>query len=590
MLREWFGYSLQRKLSFIMLVTTLIPLLFLGTFAFTTSSDITKDKAQQAGLNSLAQMDAKFQFILKDVENISIFLIGQRDIQSYLKRTDENLDAQAQILGLMTNLVYTKDYISNITIYPSNNTTPLSTSTIYNSSLDQEIAIKQITDKMWTGLYHIENYLGKRDVFSFIRPVRAMNTYQTLGWLSISVDEQVLSRIWSVPQLADGYGQVALLNERNEIMSSTSKSWLSLEADSLFPGIADHVRGHSSGVWTSGTGNTQQNILFYREPMINWTIVGIIPSKLYSAQNRYILQLTAVAVAISVLTNVLLTIFVIRKVTTPLGSLTRLLTKINPDEPLPHYPVYTSDEIGRLAGSYNLLSTHIEALKKQLIHNETRKKEADMRALQAQINPHFLYNTLSSIHWIALLKEEDRIAEMVGALSDFLRFSLNKGKEYCKVSQELAHIRNYVQVQSIRFPDEFTVDYVVDARLSDTFMLKLLLQPLVENAMIHGIQMKEEPGIISIYIELKGNSMYVKVMDDGIGMTEERLQEVTESLYPAEGMDANDASYGLRNVHERLQLHYGLDSGIKIESRLNEGTCVSFAIPVLEDNHENLDR
>jgi two-component system sensor histidine kinase YesM len=287
---------------------------------------------------------------------------------------------------------------------------------------------------------------------------------------------------------------------------------------------------------------------------------------------------------------VFLTIFVIRKVTTPLGSLTRLLTKINPDEPLPHYPVYTSDEIGRLAGSYNLLSTHIEALKKQLIHNETRKKEADMRALQAQINPHFLYNTLSSIHWIALLNEENRIAEMVGALSDFLRFSLNKGKEYCKVSQELAHIRNYVQVQSIRFPDEFTVDYVVDARLSDSFMLKLLLQPLVENAMIHGIQMKEEPGVISIYVELKGNSMYVKVMDDGIGMTEERLREVTESLYPAEETIANDASYGLRNVHERLQLHYGLDSGIKIEIRLNEGTCVSFSIPVLEDNHENLDR
>lgn len=160
MLRKWFGYSLQRKLSFIMLVTTLIPLLFLGTFAFTTSSDITQDKAQQAGLNSLAQMDAKFKFILKDVENISIFLIGQRDIQSYLKRTDENLDAQAQILGLMTNLVYTKDYISNITLYPSNNTTPLSTTTIYKSGLDQEITMKQITDKLWTGLYHIENYLG----------------------------------------------------------------------------------------------------------------------------------------------------------------------------------------------------------------------------------------------------------------------------------------------------------------------------------------------------------------------------------------------------------------------------------------------
>jgi two-component system sensor histidine kinase YesM len=213
-----------------------------------------------------------------------------------------------------------------------------------------------------------------------------------------------------------------------------------------------------------------------------------------------------------------------------------------------------------------------------------------MRALQAQINPHFLYNTLSSIHWIALLTEENRIAEMVGALSDFLRFSLNKGKEYCTVSQELAHIRNYVQVQAIRFPDEFEVDFTIDERLNETYMLKLLLQPLVENAMIHGIQKKEAKGIISIYAEQKGSLMSFKVMDDGIGMSEDQLKTVRESLNPQKGLPASDASYGMRNVHERLQLHYGPESGLIIESRLYAGTCVSFSIPILEDFHENHDR
>lgn len=590
-MRKWFSYSLQRKLSVIMLVTTLIPLLFLGIFAFITSSNVTEDKAQQAGLHSLAQMDAKFRFILKDVESMSIFLIGQRDLQAFLSRSDDNLDARNQVLGLMTNLVYSKDYISNITIYPNNDLPPLSTATIYNSGLSDQLTVNQLTEKLWTGLYPIENYQGNRQVFSFIRPMRSINSTQTtLGWLSISLDEQVLSRIWSEPQLAEGNGQVALLNDSLKITSATTKSWLSQSSDDLFPGLQDYMHRKTSGVWTSGEGKDQMSILFYRDPLMNWTLIGSIPSELYRAQNRYILQLTGIAVVLAVVTNVILTLFVIRRVTTPLGSLTRLLSKINPNEPLPRYQATTSDEIGRLANSYNLLGTHIEELKVQLIHNETRKKETDMLALQAQINPHFLYNTLSSIHWIALLSEENKIAEMVGALSDFLRFSLNKGKEYCKVSQELAHIRNYVQVQSIRFPDEFTVEYTIDARVNDATMLKLLLQPLVENAMIHGIQMKEEPGVISIYVEQKGNMMHFKVIDDGVGMNEDRLQEVIHSLYPPVGMLPSDASYGLRNVHERLQLHYGVDSGIKIESRVNEGTCISFSIPVLEAVHEDIDR
>jgi two-component system sensor histidine kinase YesM len=254
------------------------------------------------------------------------------------------------------------------------------------------------------------------------------------------------------------------------------------------------------------------------------------------------------------------------------------------------YAVGSPDEIGKLAESYNMLGMHIEKLKKQLIHNETRKKEADMRALQAQINPHFLYNTLSSIHWIALMTEEKRIADMVGALSDFLRFSLNKGKEFCPVHQELAHIRNYVQVQSIRYPDKFDVDIVVDPELQNHYMLKLLLQPLVENAMIHGIQKKEGKGMITVYVERQANRMGFLVLDDGIGMSEEQLQAVRGNLNPPADQLAPEASYGLRNVHERLQLHYGPEAGLVIESKEHEGTRISFTIPILEEQHENHDR
>jgi two-component system sensor histidine kinase YesM len=579
---RWMGFSLRRKLTFIMLVTTLIPLLFLGGFAFVISSKITEEKTEQAGIDTLRQMDGNLRFIIKDVENMSIFLIGQSNIQQYVNSTDEDVATQTRIHGFMTNLISSKDYISNITIIPANSNTPLSTTNLYQSDLEKLVNIREVTGKMWTRLYDIENYAGKQRVISFIRPLRSIDNYRNLGWLSISLDEKVISRYWSEPKLGDGKGDVALLNEQGIILSATDKSWLSQSFDTLFPGVLSTMKPDLYGVLNHGEGRLKKTVLYFREPLVGWLLVGVIPFDLYSAQNRYILQLTGIAVALSILATAGLILFLIQRITNPLRVLTRLIAKVNPEEPLPLYSVASSDEIGKLAESYNMLGMHIEKLKKQVIRNEAQKKEADMRALQAQINPHFLYNTLSSIHWIALMNDEKRIADMVGALSDFLRFSLNKGKEFCPVHQELAHIKNYAQVQSIRYPDKFDVDIVVDPELQDKIMLKLLLQPLVENAMIHGIQKKEGKGMITVYVEQKANRMSFLVLDDGVGMTEEQLQLIKSSLNPQGEQLLSDASYGLRNVNERLQLHYGLDAGLVIESKPHAGTRVSFSIPVLE--------
>jgi two-component system sensor histidine kinase YesM len=574
-----------------MLVTSLIPLLFLGGFAFSISSKITEEKTEQAGIDTLRQMDGNLRFIIKDVESMSIFLMGQRDIQQYLSGPEDDVSARTRILGFMANLRSSKEYISNITIYPANSFDPMSTVNLYESDLGNLINIREVTGKMWTGLYSVLDFSGRSNVISFIRPLRSVDNYRTLGWMSISLDEKVISRYWSEPKLGDGQGQVALVNDEGVILSATDKSWLSRPFDSLLPGVSSMMKPDLYGSLNVGEGQSKKTILYFREPLVGWKLVGIIPFDLYKAQNRYIIQLTVAAVALSVIATSGLILFLIYRVTNPLRALTRLLSKINPEEPLPHYTVGSSDEIGKLAESYNRLGLHIEKLKRQVIRNETQKKEADMRALQAQINPHFLYNTLSSIHWIALMNDEKRIADMVGALSDFLRFSLNKGKEFCPVHQELAHIRNYVQVQSIRYPDKFDVDIVVDPELQDKYMLKLLLQPLVENAMIHGIQKKEGKGMITVYVERKANRMSFLVLDDGVGMPEEQLQAVRRSLRPpSEEQLGPEASYGLRNVHERLQLHYGPDSGLVIESREHEGTRISFSIPVLEVQHENHDR
>jgi two-component system, sensor histidine kinase YesM len=580
---HWLTSSLRRKLTFIMLISTLVPLLTLGAFTYSISSKITEEKIKQSGISTLKQMEGNLRFIVSDVENISISLIGQLDIQAFLSHPDENEILRSTIQGFMSNLVSSKSYISNITIYPHDTAAYLSTATIYQSEFLQKLDIFTIKDKRWTDLYQIHDYSGEHQVFSFIRPIRSIYNYnEQIGWLSISLDEAIISRYWSEPNLINGQGEITLMNEEGTILSSTVKAWLSSSIDTMFPDFMNAIQTFNQGDTVIGKGREKQTLLYYRQPSTGWILVGSIPYDLYRSENNYILQLTALAVVVTILINFGLITFVVQRVTNPLRVLTRWLTKVNPDGPMPVYQVNTSDEIGRLGESYNMLGMHIEQLKEQLILNETRKKEADIRALQAQINPHFLYNTLSSIHWMALMTEEKRIAEMVGALSDLLQFSLNKGNDYCPVHQEFAHIRNYVQIQSIRYPDKFDVNFVVDPELQDRLMLKLLLQPLLENAMIHGVQKKEGKGSIGVYQERRGNQMHFLVMDDGVGMTKQRLSDVRASITLIDNSFEQSISYGLRNVNERLRLHYGVHSCLQIESREGMGTRIAFTIPIME--------
>ncbi|CAM4304315.1 sensor histidine kinase [Paenibacillus phoenicis] len=647
MLHKWLTTSLQRKLSVVVAGSMIVPMLALGLFAFVISSNITEEKTKLTGSDMLKQMDANLRFMLEDIETLSIFLIGERDLQTYLAGPDDDEAKRTELVGRMTNLAASKPYIANIAIYPERFDARLSTATWYENELPEEAA-KAIAGgrKTWSGVYEIRDYAGMEQVITLFRPIRSIYDFRRLGWLAISLDEQELARNLESPEFGQGMGKVELVGGDGTILSSADKSRLGRPLDDYAPGLFALLPGRSpegdgvseplpasmniSGSVIYGEGDGKSTVLYRHEPLTGWMLVGSVPYDQYRAENRYILTLTAEVVGVSVLVCTLLIWFTVRRITRPLRVLTRHLSRIDPERPLPRFPATSDDEIGRLGHSYNMLGAHIERLKREVIRGEARKKEADLRALQAQINPHFLYNTLSSIHWIALMSGERRIADMVEGLSDFLRISLNQGKDYCPVEQEVAHIRNYVRVQSIRFPDKFTVEYFVDETLKDKWMLKLLLQPLVENALIHGIQKREGIGTITIFIQPEGKRMNVTVMDDGLGMNAERLQEVRQSLLlPAADGEENgrsgmpgtalaettatavtdeaaptaatmaitatastaattatglSAGYGLRNVNERLLLHYGREAGLSIDSREGEGTQVSFSIPIMEES------
>ncbi|XSG77267.1 sensor histidine kinase [Herpetosiphon llansteffanensis] len=244
-----------------------------------------------------------------------------------------------------------------------------------------------------------------------------------------------------------------------------------------------------------------------------------------------------------------------------------------------------ADEITELGLSFNIMVGKIKELLDAKLEEHENLKKAELRVLQAQINPHFLYNTLDAIIWMAESKRTAQIVELVSALSRFFRITLSKGRDWITVRDEIAHIESYLAIQKIRYRDilDYQIDIPEETRSGE--MLKLTLQPLVENALYHGIKNKRNGGAIVVRGRwLAGDRLQIEVKDNGIGMLPARLAQIQDllaagNLWVAGAMPIVEDGYGISNVNQRIKLYYGPDYGLSIDSTHGIGTCVTLIIP-----------
>jgi two-component system sensor histidine kinase YesM len=567
------------------MVSILLPLLLFGLFSYWIAAGITEDKTKQSGMNAIRQLSTNLEFVIKDTENISVFLIGQRIVQNYLVSDEPNIALQTSVISALIDLSAPKPYIFNISVVPdAPNLRPISDAPVVSSDL-QDIRVTEPDyynnhSKWWSPLHHIQTTSGTHKVITMIHPVRSIGKYDRIGTIHISLPEKEIASMLLESGISDN--DYMLIDAENRIITAKDRSLINKSIYELYPDM--QPLDQNQGFLDYRHGDMRNTVIYYTVPKVNWKIVSLVPYEQYTSENRYVLQLTAIAAGISIILISGLILFFVQWITKPLQVLTRFLKNADPDKPLPTYQVNSKDEVGMLVNSYNRLRKRIISLTKQVKYKEELKKQADMRALQAQINPHFLYNTLSSVRWKALMKKEQDIADMVGHLGDFLQFSLNKGREFCAVQQEVSHAKHYGNIQSIRFPNKFEIEFMIEQEINKNLMLKLLLQPLIENALIHGIQKKNGKGHILISGFIQGNHMIFIIEDDGVGFERTKLRELLAVLdKPIDDSKYQSGSYGLRNVHQRLTLHYGKESGLSIQSVEGRGTKVRFSIPIVGD-------
>jgi two-component system sensor histidine kinase YesM len=331
----------------------------------------------------------------------------------------------------------------------------------------------------------------------------------------------------------------------------------------------------NSGYFTKSIKGVSYLTVYDKSPNIGWTIAGIAPIDgmlLLSKDVRdYIYTLSILLITLGILIIYILSYFFTKRLSRLTDEMMKISTGVLDDIQL---DMKSSDEIGEMNKVFQRMMRKLRNNIDEISEIKSKEFSFKIKALQAQINPHFMYNTLSTINWMAIDIGADNISQVVNALGKYYRIALSNGKEIITVKDELEHIKHYVYIQQIRVKEHIDFQFVVDAEALSYATPKMILQPIVENSVVHGIEKCHKTGKVVISVHKKGNIILYQVEDDGMGVDESVLHMLVSGNLSSSG-------YGLYNINMRIKLYFGDEFGLHIRSKPGEGTKVTVAIPAI---------
>ena len=316
-------------------------------------------------------------------------------------------------------------------------------------------------------------------------------------------------------------------------------------------------------------------------PYTGWRTVGVFSMDEVMSSVNTIVYILFTCVIISLVLVVIVSFKFSRTLTNPIFKLKRLMKQAESGDLTVRFNFEHNDEIGELGQSFNHMIARIDQLIQMVYVEQENKRTAEMKSLQEQIKPHFLYNTLDTISWMARDYDAEDIVRLVDALTNMFRIGLSHGKDIITVKEEITHVSNYLYIQKIRYKDKLNYVIHVDESLYAIEVPKLILQPLVENAIYHGVKAKRGGGTITITGVPEGENLVFTVQDNGAGMPQEKVEELNRRMSERSVLD-EQKSFGLFYIRERIQLCYGKGYGVHVESALGEGTRVTITLPLYQ--------
>lgn len=341
------------------------------------------------------------------------------------------------------------------------------------------------------------------------------------------------------------------------------------------------IKSSSEGHFIDKASETEMLVTYAAVGQTGWKVVHEIPYSELTANYNRIYKVVLLATFVVIAVFLLISFYLVKGLTRPIHVLVRKMSLVMEGDLNAKIGTSGIAEMATLGRTFNHMLDQIKLLIRQREEEEQMKRKAEFAALQSQINPHFLINTLNAIKLMALISKVDNIRNMTNALMRLVSSSFNRGGILTRFSDEIDNLKHYLYIMEIRYGHKFEVEWQIDPQAESKYLLKLLLQPVLENSIVHGMAGKESQGKIVIAANIHEGSLYIVIADNGEGMTEEQLQQ-----FRAKSSPHTFTGMGFANVHHRIQLHHGEDYGLRLAPNEPEGTKVTMKIPLIFKNKE----
>lgn len=575
-------------ITFIIIFTAFLLLSFYsGNNLYENSFDDAKNYSFQL----LEQININISNYLSAMENIAAVASTQSDVLNFLYMSEPsfpNFSAYYELVNsirmYLMNLSAAQKNVKYVTIisdrhdyYVSSSSSPFDSTYVFREQGWYKDAIK--TPRSAALLPpHVPEYItgnAATPVISYLKPITLAAGAPPVGMVLIDLDVGSLADICNDVSLGDD-GYAYIINSKGEYLYYPGMDFQQPAAVSTPDSAYNEQILSGDTTFTANNLLGEKNVVF-SAPVENtdWYVVGVVP---YSQLNSPAVTLRATQIIVGVIVasvvSVLLSLFISSNVFRRLFRLKKHMMQIesgNLDETL---SVGADDEIGDLVAGFNSMTGQLKQLISDISDTENQKRKAEFAALQAQINPHFLYNTLDSIVWMAEANPAGA-SDMAYMLASFFRLSLSRGDDIVPLAQELMHTETYLHIQKIRYDSYFDYEIKYTQDVADFYVPKLIVQPLVENAIYHGIKPSGKKCVLSVYAFRYEDHVLIEVADDGLGIPEEKLEQILRREYISEG---SLNGVGVNNVDERIKLYFSKNSGLYFHSNEGRGTVACIYI------------
>lgn len=508
---------------------------------------------------------------IQKIEDINVQILSSQVIQSQLKIVNEKCLDSYDLAQCRQKI---ERELSNWALYASY---VVSVSVISREGI--EFAVKKIeTGGTQFGFTEDEIYeangsslwgiTGEKNRICVAKAILDFDTMKPAGYINIVYENSYLSDI-----LADNSSKYSgasyVVNTHGRIMVANKEEYVGEN----FPVKLSDIRASNTSRYDMFS-STQAFYFVGNEMPNGWSLVQTVSVKEFNKEMNHLIVLAAGIVLLVLGISLGFVWYVTSRIAYPAKELMESMKTLAKDNEYPRVKIVSNDEIGMIGLEYNKMAENIETLIEKVYKMELTQKQAELEFLQMQINPHFLYNALDTISWMALAKGNMDVSEMTIALAELLRATIKK-ESFITLREEMNTVKDYLLIQQERFGDKISAEYFVEEDAYSCMVPNFILQPVIENAIIHGLEPKIEKGKVSINISIQDEFLTFLVEDNGVGMDETEILD----LYKKCRENNTKQSIGLKNVYRRLLLCYGEASMLKIESKKEQGTRISFLIP-----------